>query len=473
MRSNSLCAKCIIIVSFVCLFASISNAGYWVELGWGNYTDGGGDCSLYESGTHAVGTYSANIQDDTGTAGSFYHTNGVDIHNPGYTQIKVDFWFKAMSMESGEDFWVQYYDGSTWQTVADYISGAEFVNDQTYPNTIVIIDEGSYNFPPNMKIRFMCDASGNSDDVYIDEIIVSGWVDADDTTPPTPNPAEFSTAPTAASATSISMTATAGTDISLPIEYSFVETTGNPGATSSGWTTLNTYTDDGLNPGTTYTYTVQMRDSSSVGANTGTASGGLSATTLAIVPDVTSLVQATAEANIESAGFIVGSITNSFSNTVAFGDVISQTPVAGTELALGSSINLNVSKGTTTTDFEDLVAFAQNWLDTNCGLCSDQDYSGDNDVDFQDFALFGQEWLLQPPATLVINEFMASNDTTIPDGFGEYDDWIEIYNYGTDPIVMDGMHLAATRIRRARCIRTSGSVQAATRSHSTTPMASA
>ncbi|MHC4999045.1 MAG: lamin tail domain-containing protein, partial [Planctomycetota bacterium] len=145
---------------------------------------------------------------------------------------------------------------------------------------------------------------------------------------------------------------------------------------------------------------------------------------------------------ITSAGFIVGSITNSFSSSVAFGDVISQTPVAGTELALGSSINLNVSKGTTTTDFEDLVAFAQNWLDTNCGLCSDQDYSGDNDVDFQDFALFGQEWLLQPPATLVINEFMASNDTTIPDGFGEYDDWIEIYNYGPDPIVMDGMHLA-------------------------------
>ncbi|MHC5100907.1 MAG: PASTA domain-containing protein [Planctomycetota bacterium] len=89
-----------------------------------------------------------------------------------------------------------------------------------------------------------------------------------------------------------------------------------------------------------------MRDSSPVGANTGTASSGFSATTLAIVPDVTSLVQATAEAGITSAGFIVGSITNSFSSSVALGNVISQTPVAGTELALGSSVNLNVSKGT-------------------------------------------------------------------------------------------------------------------------------
>ena len=28
-------------------------------------------------------------------------------------------------------------------------------------------------FPADMKVRFMCDASGNSDDVYIDEIKVS------------------------------------------------------------------------------------------------------------------------------------------------------------------------------------------------------------------------------------------------------------------------------------------------------------
>jgi hypothetical protein len=35
--------------------------------------------------------------------------------------------------------------------------------------------------------------------------------------------------------------------------------------------------------------------------------------------------------------------------------------------------------------------------------------------------------------TLVINEFMASNNSSVQDPQGRYDDWIEIYNYGTEP----------------------------------------
>ena len=32
---------------------------------------------------------------------------------------------------------------------------------------------------------------------------------------------------------------------------------------------------------------------------------------------------------------------------------------------------------------------------------------------------------------LVINEFMASNSSSIKDPQGHYDDWVEILNYGT------------------------------------------
>lgn len=35
-----------------------------------------------------------------------------------------------------------------------------------------------------------------------------------------------------------------------------------------------------------------------------------------------------------------------------------------------------------------------------------------------------------PTQTIFINEFMASNSSTIQDNAGEYDDWIEIYNSG-------------------------------------------
>ncbi len=42
---------------------------------------------------------------------------------------------------------------------------------------------------------------------------------------------------------------------------------------------------------------------------------------------------------------------------------------------------------------------------------------------------------------LFINEFMASNSNTIADEHGEYDDWIEIYNAGDEPVSMNGLFL--------------------------------
>ncbi|HUU20020.1 MAG TPA: CotH kinase family protein, partial [Sedimentisphaerales bacterium] len=42
---------------------------------------------------------------------------------------------------------------------------------------------------------------------------------------------------------------------------------------------------------------------------------------------------------------------------------------------------------------------------------------------------------------LVINEFMASNNNSAQDPQGQYDDWIELYNYGSDAIDISGMYL--------------------------------
>jgi len=42
---------------------------------------------------------------------------------------------------------------------------------------------------------------------------------------------------------------------------------------------------------------------------------------------------------------------------------------------------------------------------------------------------------------LVINEFMASNNNSAQDPQGQYDDWIEIHNYGTDSFDIAGMYL--------------------------------
>ena len=42
---------------------------------------------------------------------------------------------------------------------------------------------------------------------------------------------------------------------------------------------------------------------------------------------------------------------------------------------------------------------------------------------------------------LCINEFLALNDSTIADEYGEYDDWIELYNSGQSPVDLDGLFL--------------------------------
>ena len=98
-----------------------------------------------------------------------------------------------------------------------------------------------------------------------------------ETDPPTPDPATFAVAPSADSSSAISMTATTGTDASGPVEYSFVETSGNPGGTDSGWQTSPSYTDTGLTASTQYTYTATMRDAL---ANIGAVSAALSVTTV-------------------------------------------------------------------------------------------------------------------------------------------------------------------------------------------------
>ncbi len=49
---------------------------------------------------------------------------------------------------------------------------------------------------------------------------------------------------------------------------------------------------------------------------------------------------------------------------------------------------------------------------------------------------------LTPPPPLVVNELLASNDTVLADEFGEFDDWVELYNAGSDTVSLDGLYLS-------------------------------
>ncbi len=92
-----------------------------------------------------------------------------------------------------------------------------------------------------------------------------------DATPPTPDPMTWSTAPQATGPSAIEMTATTASD-PRGVEYYFGETSGNPGATDSGWQDSATYTDTGLQESTEYCYQVKARDKSGNQNETGLSS---------------------------------------------------------------------------------------------------------------------------------------------------------------------------------------------------------
>ena len=76
-------------------------------------------------------------------------------------------------MESGEDLLVEVYDGSSWQVAASFVSGVDFTND-TFTEGEVIVDGSAIALAVNGLIRFRCDASGNNDRIYLDEVVIEG-----------------------------------------------------------------------------------------------------------------------------------------------------------------------------------------------------------------------------------------------------------------------------------------------------------
>ncbi|MCX6880883.1 MAG: DUF6055 domain-containing protein, partial [Verrucomicrobia bacterium] len=79
-----------------------------------------------------------------------------------------------------------------------------------------------------------------------------------DTTAPTPNAATWLVAPVATGDSTVTMSATPGSDASGWVEYHFTCVSG--GGHDSGWGSFNKYIDVGLSPGATPSYTVKMRD---------------------------------------------------------------------------------------------------------------------------------------------------------------------------------------------------------------------
>jgi len=162
---------------------------------------------------------------------------------------------------------VEYYFTET--------SGNLGANDSGWQDSPGYIDTGlepETTYAYTAKAR---DKSFNQNETAASTPVAEATTDPLDTeAPATPG---FDVAPSALSATEITMVAAVVTDPSS-VEYYFTETSTNPGGTDSGWQDDPTYTDTGLDAETTYTYTVTARDKS-VNQNESAPSAGASATT--------------------------------------------------------------------------------------------------------------------------------------------------------------------------------------------------
>jgi len=136
------------------------------ETGFGNWNDGGNDCFRSSNQNNAAsGTYSIRLRDNSGAASSMF-SNSLDVS--GINQLRVDFTYKGVGMEIGEDFGLQtsINGGASWQTEQIWTRGVDFEN-QAFISQQVYIDVSE---DASTILRFICDASANNDKIFIDDV---------------------------------------------------------------------------------------------------------------------------------------------------------------------------------------------------------------------------------------------------------------------------------------------------------------
>jgi hypothetical protein len=151
------------------------------EAGWGIWNDGGSDCrrSSRDAAYANTGSYCVRLRDNTST--STMTTDNLDLS--AFEEVTINFNFYPRSMENGEDFWLQASTngGSSYSTLISWASGTDFTNDVRSFQNIVITG----TFTSNTRFRFRCDASGNSDYIYIDDVVITGCSNAGTNLPET------------------------------------------------------------------------------------------------------------------------------------------------------------------------------------------------------------------------------------------------------------------------------------------------
>ncbi|MEZ5045217.1 MAG: M43 family zinc metalloprotease [Saprospiraceae bacterium] len=141
------------------------------ESGWGLWNDGGSDARLSASDQAFAnsGIYCVRLRDNTSS--STMYTNNLDL--TAFEEITIDFSYYARSMDNPTEGFlleISLNGGASYTAVEEWNLGDEFQNNQRKFDQVVIPGP----FSANTIVRLRCDASSNSDYVYIDDVTLSG-----------------------------------------------------------------------------------------------------------------------------------------------------------------------------------------------------------------------------------------------------------------------------------------------------------
>ena len=142
--------------------------------GFGNWNDGGGDCFLDNYDYGCLDDSGKILLRDNSNASSSLFSDTYDLTN--YNEITIDFEYRVASFENNENWYIEFSsdNGFNYSIISNYIVDVDFTENVCYNETITIYAL-DHTFNNQNRIRFRADASGNSDYLYLDDIVVEGF----------------------------------------------------------------------------------------------------------------------------------------------------------------------------------------------------------------------------------------------------------------------------------------------------------
>ncbi|MEO1031012.1 MAG: choice-of-anchor D domain-containing protein [Bacteroidota bacterium] len=154
--------------------AQTTVASYDFESGLQGWIDGGSDAGHYfDSSLACGGSYSIQSRDND-TSNNYMTSPVLDL--TGYTSIDISFCHKSSSVDNGEGFNLQYYNGTSWTIVRTWERGTDWSNQGSGNphNFSENLDSGTYTFNSSSQFRFSGTANKNGERNFFDNILIEG-----------------------------------------------------------------------------------------------------------------------------------------------------------------------------------------------------------------------------------------------------------------------------------------------------------